>query len=114
MHKGLKYKYIFLQVEGTGKQTIYKFLRVLEGLREWEICSPDVTAAVEFCRERIVEMTVEEYEWWFKERFPKVSRPQTAPPASSKTEKKEEDTENSQKVAPKRAIQSAFARRVQR
>ena len=100
-------------MEGTGKQTIYKFLRVLEGLREWEICSPDVTAAIEFCRERIIEMTVEEYEWWFKERFPKVSRPHTAPP-SSKTEKKEEGWENSQNVAPKRAVQSAFMRRVQR
>lgn len=106
-------KNVFIsQVEGTGKQTIYKFLRVLEGLREWEICSPDVTAAIEFCRERIVEMTVEEYEWWFKERFPKVTRPQTAPP-SSKTEKKDV-IENSQNIAPNRAVQSAFTRRVQR
>ena len=101
------------QVEGTGKQTIYKFLRVLEGLREWEICSPDVTAAVEFCRERIIEMTIEEYEWWFKERFPKVCRPQTAPPVS-KNEKKGGDLENSQNVAPRRTVQSAFTRRVQR
>ena len=86
---------------------------MLEGLREWEICSPDVTAAIEFCRERIVEMTVEEYEWWFKERFPKVTRPQTAPP-SSKTDKKENDIDSDQKLVPKRASQSAFARRVQR
>ena len=84
---------------------------MLEGLREWEICSPDVTAAIEFCRERIIEMTVDEYEWWFKERFPKVTRPQTAPP-SSKPEKKNNDTE--QKLAPKRPVQSAFARRAQR
>ena len=105
--------YCTLQVEGTGKQTIYKFLRVLESLREWEICSPDVTAAVEFCRERIIEMTVEEYEWWFKERFPKVTRPQTAP-ASSKPEKRDNDTDTDQKLAPKRPVQSAFARRVQR
>lgn len=103
-------------VEGTGKQSIYKFIKVLEGLREWEICSPDITAAVEFCRERIVEMTIEEYESWFTQRFPRVTRPQTAPPAV-KTEKKD-DRSNSglasaRRMVPKRPTQSAFTRRVQ-
>ena len=103
-----------LQVEGTGKQSIYKFLKVLQGLREWEICSPDITASIEYCRERIVEMTVEEYELWFKQQFPKVSRPQTAPPAS-KTDKKDEATGSAIKGKQPggRPVHSAFARRVQ-
>lgn len=54
---------------------------MLKGLRDWEICSPDICAAIEFCREKIVEMSVEEYEEWFMETFPAVIRPQTAPPA---------------------------------
>lgn len=105
------------QVEGTGKQSIYKFIKVLEGLREWEICSPDISAAIEFCREHIVEMTIEEYESWFTQRFPKITRPQTAPPAP-KTDKKNESKVSSavstRRVMPKRATQSAFTRRVQR
>ncbi|XP_060590030.1 uncharacterized protein LOC132745206 isoform X3 [Ruditapes philippinarum] len=103
-------------VEGTGKQSIYKFIKVLEGLREWEICCPDITAAVEFCRERIVEMTVDEYESWFTQRFPKVTRPQTAPPAT-KSEKKDtrlgSGLSSARKVVVKRPTQSAFTRRVQ-
>ena len=45
------------------------------------MCSPDISAAVEFCREKIVEMSVEEYEEWFQQQFPSVVRPHTAPPA---------------------------------
>lgn len=76
------------QVESTSKQSVYKFLKVLEGLREWEICSPDIAAAIEFCRERIVDLSVEEYEEWFSSVFPRINRPQTAP-AAIRTEKKE-------------------------
>ena len=61
----------FSQVD-SGKQSAFKFLRVLEGLRDWEVCSPDISAAVEFCREKIVEMPVDEYEEWFQQQFPKV------------------------------------------
>ena len=46
----------------SGKQSAYKFLEVLGGLRDWEVCSPDISAAIEFCRERIVDMNIEEYE----------------------------------------------------
>lgn len=67
------------EVENTSKQSVYKFLKVLEGLRRWEICAPDVAAAVEFCRARIVDMSVEEFEEWFSQAFPKVLRPNTAP-----------------------------------
>jgi len=65
---------ITLQVE-AGKQSPIKLLRVLAGLRPWEICSPDVSAAIEFCRQRVVEMSVEEYEQWFSETFPSIIRP---------------------------------------
>lgn len=113
MFQNKKWNVFSLQVEGTGKQSIYKFIKVLEGLREWEICSPDITAAVEFCRERIVEMTIEEYELWFTQRFPKITRPQTAPPAT-KTEKKGNSSASTiRRMVPKRPSQSAFTRRVQ-
>ena len=52
-----------------------KFQQVLYGLRIWELCSPDVSAAIEFCRQRIIEMPVDEYEAWFRENFPQVMRP---------------------------------------
>ena len=61
-----KTKCIFPQVESS-KQSAYKFLKVLSGLRDWEICGPDVSASIEFCRDKIVEMTVEEYEEWFQQ-----------------------------------------------
>ena len=67
------------QVE-SGKQSAYRFLKVLSSLREWEICSPDIMAAIEYCRDRIIDMTVEDYEEWFRQQFPKITRPQTAPP----------------------------------
>lgn len=57
-------------------------MNVLITLRHWEICSPDISAAIEFCREKIVDMTVDEYEMWFTSTFPKILRPRTAPPAN--------------------------------
>ena len=48
---------------------------MLSALRLWELCSPDVSAAIEFCRQRIVEMPVQEYEAWFRRNFPHVMRP---------------------------------------
>lgn len=81
-----------LQIEGFGQQhSKIKFLKVLERLREWEICSPDISAAIEFCREKIVKMPVEQFEEWFQSHFPKVVRPQTAPPVK-KDEKKEDNS----------------------
>ncbi|XP_064652339.1 LOW QUALITY PROTEIN: coiled-coil domain-containing protein 60-like [Lineus longissimus] len=67
-----------ITVEGS-KHSAYKLLKVLTTLRQWEICSPDVSAAIEFCREKIVDMSIEEYEEWFQQQFPTVLRPQTAP-----------------------------------
>lgn len=81
------YVYIFhQQIEGAGQQLSKRtFFKVLERLREWEICSPDICAAIEFCREKIVEMTVEDFEEWFSQQFPKIQRPQTAPVGKKKS-----------------------------
>ena len=109
------------QVESTSKQSVYKFLKVLEGLREWEICSPDISAAIEFCRERIMDLSVDEYEEWFRSVFPRVTRPQTAPPAL----RGEREKKNGTSATPVstslhtarpavRQVQSAFVRRSQR
>lgn len=76
----------WLQVE-SGKQSAFKFIRVLAGLREWEICAPDISAAIEFCREKVVEMTVEEYEKWFHDTFPSVVRPQPVVPKKAHGDK---------------------------
>ena len=71
----------------SGKQNAFKFMRVLAGLREWEICAPDISASIEFCREKVVEMTVEEYEKWFHEAFPTVVRPQPMIPKKARGDK---------------------------
>lgn len=74
------------QIEGAGQQLSKRtFFKVLERLREWEICSPDICAAIEFCREKIIEMTVEDFEEWFSQQFPKIQRPQTAPVGKKKS-----------------------------
>ncbi|ESP03396.1 hypothetical protein LOTGIDRAFT_237703 [Lottia gigantea] len=65
-------------IENVSRQSPYPFIKALGTLRDWEICSPDVTAAVEFCREKIVDMTIEEFEEWFQQQFPTVTRPHTA------------------------------------
>ena len=80
-------------MESSGQQpSALNFLKVLGTLREWEICSPDVTAAVEFGREKVVNMPVDTYEAWFQSQFPRVIRPQTAPPL--KMDKTIEDQED--------------------
>ena len=58
----------------SGNQTAFKFLRVLATLRVWEICSPDVSAAVDFCREKIIEMPIYEFDAWFASKFPEVAQ----------------------------------------
>lgn len=71
-----------------------KLLEVLSGLRPYEICCPDVSAAIEYCRERIVGMSVEDYEEWFMVNFPTVTRPKTAPAAVSSERQKKAQNAN--------------------
>ncbi|XP_077164495.1 coiled-coil domain-containing protein 60 [Paroedura picta] len=56
------------------------FLKVLGELRIWEICSPDVSAAIQFLRENIVGMAEEDYRQWLQSRVPIQKRARSAPP----------------------------------
>ncbi|XP_078384035.1 uncharacterized protein LOC144666472 [Oculina patagonica] len=60
-----------------------QFLKVLSTLRVWEICAPDINAAIEFVREKIVEMSELEFEDWMNAKFPQPQRPVSAPPPRS-------------------------------
>ncbi|NXL83048.1 CCD60 protein, partial [Alectura lathami] len=44
------------------------FLKVLTDLQVWELCSPEIAAAVEFVRENIVQMPEEDFSEWFQAR----------------------------------------------
>ncbi|XP_077895166.1 coiled-coil domain-containing protein 60 [Ictidomys tridecemlineatus] len=53
-------------------------LKVLQELRIWELCSPDVAVAIEFVREHIVHMPQEDYISWLQSRVNLPLRPQNA------------------------------------
>ncbi|NXF89645.1 CCD60 protein, partial [Eubucco bourcierii] len=42
------------------------FLKVLADLQVWELCCPEIAAAVEFVRESIVQMPEEDFNEWFQ------------------------------------------------
>ncbi|XP_059844294.1 coiled-coil domain-containing protein 60-like isoform X2 [Hypanus sabinus] len=56
------------------------FLKVLHGLRNWELCSPDVSAAVEFLRDEVIRMPMEDYDGWLQLKLKMPQRIQSAPP----------------------------------
>ncbi|EDO45458.1 predicted protein [Nematostella vectensis] len=62
------------------KASSSQFLKVLSTLRMWEICAPDISAALEFVREKVVGMSEIEYEDWFNMKFPQPQRAVSAPP----------------------------------
>ncbi|KAM9371566.1 coiled-coil domain-containing protein 60 [Phaethornis superciliosus] len=45
------------------------FLQALDDLQVWELCSPEIAAAVEFVRENIVQMPEEDFSEWFQTRL---------------------------------------------
>ncbi|NXG52406.1 CCD60 protein, partial [Psilopogon haemacephalus] len=49
------------------------FLKVLANLQVWELCCPEIAAAVEFVRESIVQMPEEGFNEWFQARVPHLS-----------------------------------------
>ncbi|XP_065548689.1 coiled-coil domain-containing protein 60 isoform X2 [Lathamus discolor] len=49
------------------------FLKVLDDLRVWELCSPEIAAAVEFVRESIVRMPEEDFSKWFQTKVAPLS-----------------------------------------
>ncbi|XP_021113032.1 coiled-coil domain-containing protein 60 isoform X1 [Heterocephalus glaber] len=44
-------------------------LKVLQDLRVWELCSPDVAVAIEFVREHIIHMPREDYITWLQSQI---------------------------------------------
>ncbi|XP_011354372.2 coiled-coil domain-containing protein 60 [Pteropus vampyrus] len=53
-------------------------LKVLQDLRIWELCSPDIAVAIEFVREHIVHMPQEDYISWLQNRISIPIRPYSA------------------------------------
>ncbi|XP_069353607.1 coiled-coil domain-containing protein 60 [Eulemur rufifrons] len=52
-------------------------LKVLQDLRIWELCSPDIAVAIEFVREHIIHMPQEDYLSWLQNRINIPIRPYT-------------------------------------
>uniref|UniRef100_A0A8C4PKK0 Coiled-coil domain containing 60 n=1 Tax=Equus asinus TaxID=9793 RepID=A0A8C4PKK0_EQUAS len=53
-------------------------LKVLQDLRIWELCSPDIAVAIEFVREHIIHMPQEDYINWLQNRINIPIRPHSA------------------------------------
>nr|XP_019609523.1 PREDICTED: coiled-coil domain-containing protein 60 [Rhinolophus sinicus] len=53
-------------------------LKVLQDLRIWELCSPDIAVAIEFVREHIIHMPQEDYVNWLQNRISIPIRPHSA------------------------------------
>ncbi|XP_007529371.1 coiled-coil domain-containing protein 60 isoform X2 [Erinaceus europaeus] len=53
-------------------------LKVLQDLRIWELCSPDIAVAIEFVREHIINMPQEDYNNWLQNRINLPIRPYSA------------------------------------
>ncbi|KAM6247005.1 coiled-coil domain-containing protein 60 [Porphyrio hochstetteri] len=49
------------------------FLKTLDDLQVWELCYPEIVAAVEFVRENIVQMPEEDFNQWFQTRVTPLS-----------------------------------------
>ncbi|XP_075832239.1 coiled-coil domain-containing protein 60 [Microtus pennsylvanicus] len=54
-------------------------LKVLQDLRIWELCSPDLAVAIEFVREHIIHMPLEDYISWLQTRVNTPLRHYTLP-----------------------------------
>ncbi|XP_038202536.1 coiled-coil domain-containing protein 60 isoform X2 [Arvicola amphibius] len=54
-------------------------LKVLQELRIWELCSPDIAVAIEFVREHIIHMPLEDYINWLQTRVNMPLRHYTIP-----------------------------------
>ena len=67
----------------TKRITPEAFLCALRNLRSWELCSPDVSSAIEFVRDNVVRMSPEDFDEW---RLAKMS-PKEAPVGSDSKSK---------------------------
>lgn len=57
-----------------------QFLKTLHGLRNWELCSPDISADIEFMRDKVIQMPAEDYDNWLQLKLNLPKRAQSAPP----------------------------------
>ncbi|NWX11551.1 CCD60 protein, partial [Aegotheles bennettii] len=69
---------ILKKLEAHGKNPHLKihrdtFLKTVADLQVWELCSPEIAAAVEFVRESIVQMPEEDFSEWFQTRVATLS-----------------------------------------
>ncbi|PAA64890.1 hypothetical protein BOX15_Mlig003796g1 [Macrostomum lignano] len=81
--KTITEKLYVMATTASSRHTLLQFFRVLETLKDWELCSPHVCAAVEFVRTRVVDIGEEEFEKWFTQSFPMVTRAVGAASASA-------------------------------
>lgn len=51
------------------------FLGSLKSLRPWELCSPEVSAAIDFIREHIVNMPAAEFDEWRNAKLERKDAP---------------------------------------
>ncbi|CAH1248651.1 CCDC60 [Branchiostoma lanceolatum] len=76
-------RYGIVQLDGISRRySPHQFLKVLSTLRPWELCAPDISSAIEFVREKIVEMPTEDYEEWLGTRL--QTRAKSAPPGGKR------------------------------
>ncbi|KAF7258757.1 hypothetical protein EG68_04177 [Paragonimus skrjabini miyazakii] len=58
----------------SGQFTVFNFTRILRYLTSWELCSPAVSAAIDFVRSRVLDMTLDEYIDWLYSAHPELKR----------------------------------------
>ncbi|XP_078584731.1 coiled-coil domain-containing protein 60-like [Branchiostoma floridae x Branchiostoma japonicum] len=76
-------RYGIVQLDGISRRySPHQFLKVLSTLRPWELCAPDISSAIEFVREKIIEMPTEDYEEWLETRL--QTRAKSAPPGGKR------------------------------
>ncbi|XP_028413060.1 coiled-coil domain-containing protein 60-like [Dendronephthya gigantea] len=61
------------------KVSVQHFLKIMATLRPWEVCYPEIAAAIEFVRENIVGFSTVEYDDWFTSWNPIKQRSSSAP-----------------------------------
>lgn len=49
-----------------------EFFKILNTLKVWELLSPEVMGAVEFCRDKILGIKLDNFDSWFQSKHPQV------------------------------------------
>jgi hypothetical protein len=64
-----------------------EFFKILNTLKVWELVSPEVMGAVEFCREKILGIKLDNFDSWFQSKHPQVFVARPDKPAATKRSK---------------------------